>query len=727
MKLRNLSNRNVVLRDTIGVIYEIPAYGDTDLNSSLWSDVEFRRTLRLRVRDINISDDTATALATVINAPNAATTPLIIAGFTGQSANLMEWKNVGGTVLTSISAAGILTTPGLVIANTSTSTEPVTIKAVVAQTAALQSWRDSANAKLLQISTLGKIEFGSSQDTNLYRNAANQLKTDDQFFIQRTNGTDLALSINIATDVNDAFTILANGKHAWGPGATATDTTLYRSTSATLKTDGDFELENILRLKGATGTITFGSANDVSIGRGGADLLVTSDTLRVTAPNSSAIGLIVKGVSGQTADLFQVQAFDGSVLFRVTAAGSSSGAVASGTAITLSQNDTAALTLSGTGGGITFGPDTTLFRLGANSLRTPGAFSSAAFTANTGTASQIRIGNGSALIEFGQSADVNLYRSAADTLKTDDALIVVGTLNAGNTTLGTLNAGNTSVGTLAAGTTTITGTLSATTLSATTINAVTNLQVGGVALASTHLSDGAGLAPKASPALTGTPTAPTAAVDTNTTQVATTAYVVGQGYAKLASPALTGNPTAPTQSPGNNSTRVATTAYADAAVAAIQTVPAGALFMTATATAPAGYLLCDGSLVSRTTYAALFAAISTAYGVGDGSTTFGIPDLRGRIPVGKGTHADVSTLGNSDGLSVGARRPKHKHTVNDPGHSHGYERIVGGPANIAAGGDFTNANVQTNSATTGISVGPQTGNEPVDAPAYVVVNYIIKT
>ena len=81
-------------------------------------------------------------------------------------------------------------------------------------------------------------------------------------------------------------------------------------------------------------------------------------------------------------------------------------------------------------------------------------------------------------------------------------------------------------------------------------------------------------APLASPALTGTPTAPTASVDTNTTQVATTAYVVGQAYAKLASPTFTGTPSLPTgttgvtQSAGNNSTKLATTAYADSAATA---------------------------------------------------------------------------------------------------------------------------------------------------------------
>lgn len=70
-----------------------------------------------------------------------------------------------------------------------------------------------------------------------------------------------------------------------------------------------------------------------------------------------------------------------------------------------------------------------------------------------------------------------------------------------------------------------------------------------------------GLAPKVSPALTGTPTAPTASAATNSTQIATTAFVKAQGYATLASPAFTGTPTAPTQAVDNNTTRVATTAY----------------------------------------------------------------------------------------------------------------------------------------------------------------------
>jgi hypothetical protein len=78
------------------------------------------------------------------------------------------------------------------------------------------------------------------------------------------------------------------------------------------------------------------------------------------------------------------------------------------------------------------------------------------------------------------------------------------------------------------------------------------------------------LAPLASPALTGTPTAPTAAAATNTTQIATTAFVEGEisPLAPIASPALTGTPTAPTATAGTNTTQLATTAFVTTAVAA---------------------------------------------------------------------------------------------------------------------------------------------------------------
>jgi microcystin-dependent protein len=70
-------------------------------------------------------------------------------------------------------------------------------------------------------------------------------------------------------------------------------------------------------------------------------------------------------------------------------------------------------------------------------------------------------------------------------------------------------------------------------------------------------------------------------------------------------------------------------------------LPAGAVMPYAGSTAPSGWLLADGSAVSRTTFAALFSAISTTFGAGDGSTTFNLPDMRGKFPVGAGTAGSI--------------------------------------------------------------------------------------
>ena len=88
--------------------------------------------------------------------------------------------------------------------------------------------------------------------------------------------------------------------------------------------------------------------------------------------------------------------------------------------------------------------------------------------------------------------------------------------------------------------------------------------------------------------------------------------------------------------------------------------PIGAVEMYAGSTAPTGWLLCDGSAVSRTTYSALFAIIGTTYGTGDGSTTFNLPDLKGKVAVGVDTgYALGSTGGSADAIVVA-----HSHSVN---------------------------------------------------------------
>ena len=91
-------------------------------------------------------------------------------------------------------------------------------------------------------------------------------------------------------------------------------------------------------------------------------------------------------------------------------------------------------------------------------------------------------------------------------------------------------------------------------------------------------------------------------------------------------------------------------------------VPTGAVMPFAMNSAPSGWLAANGTAVSRTTYAALFAAIGTTYGTGDGNSTFNLPDLRGYFVRGAGT--------NSDGIAAGTFGTKQGNTVGP--HTHGY-------------------------------------------------------
>lgn len=81
---------------------------------------------------------------------------------------------------------------------------------------------------------------------------------------------------------------------------------------------------------------------------------------------------------------------------------------------------------------------------------------------------------------------------------------------------------------------------------------------------------------------------------------------------------------APTPASGTNNTQVATTAFVNTALLGI--MPTGVILPYGGDTAPTGYLLCNGGAISRTTYSALFSVIGTAYGAGDGNTTFNIPN-----------------------------------------------------------------------------------------------------
>ena len=122
-----------------------------------------------------------------------------------------------------------------------------------------------------------------------------------------------------------------------------------------------------------------------------------------------------------------------------------------------------------------------------------------------------------------------------------------------------------------------------------------------------------------------------------------------------------------------------------ATAAAESLAPTGALMPFAGTTAPSGWLLCYGQTVSRTTYAALFAIIGTTYGAGDGSSTFTLPDLRGRVIAGQddmgGTSANRLTnqTGGLDGDTLGAAGGAETHTLTTaqmPSHRHTMFRQV---------------------------------------------------
>ena len=145
----------------------------------------------------------------------------------------------------------------------------------------------------------------------------------------------------------------------------------------------------------------------------------------------------------------------------------------------------------------------------------------------------------------------------------------------------------------------------------------------------------------------------------------------------------------------------------------IQGIPTGTIMPYAGTTAPSGYVLADGSALSRTTYKNLFTICGVAYGSGDGSTTFNVPDLRGRVPVGKNA-ATFSTLGATGGtetetLSI-AQIPPHTHSGN-----------VGSGS---VGGGYAAGSAQTYNPTTGSTGG---GGSHNNIQPYQVINYVIKT
>jgi microcystin-dependent protein len=189
-------------------------------------------------------------------------------------------------------------------------------------------------------------------------------------------------------------------------------------------------------------------------------------------------------------------------------------------------------------------------------------------------------------------------------------------------------------------------------------------------------------------------------------------------------------------------------------------VPVGVVNPFAGATAPSGWLLCFGQAVSRTLYPVLFNTISTSYGVGDGSTTFNVPDLRGRAVAGMdnmgGTAASrltatvlsaANTLGATGGTQTqtltSAEMPSHTHTQNAHDHLLYYQGSVGGNRYMVgdylggAGASYfiPSMTTVTASAVSGYSIAQGVtatnqntggGGAHLNTQPTIVLNYIIK-
>lgn len=184
---------------------------------------------------------------------------------------------------------------------------------------------------------------------------------------------------------------------------------------------------------------------------------------------------------------------------------------------------------------------------------------------------------------------------------------------------------------------------------------------------------------------------------------------------------------------GSNSNKVDHAILADTASAAaggsalaIKLLPTGMLYPYAGTGAPLGSLLCDGSAVSRTTYANLFSAIGTTWGAGNGSTTFNLPNLKGRTLIGaglasSGTNYNIGSVGGAETQSYGLGSGYAKITVDGSGVGNYRVTEPNWTSNLlATASDSLNSTSYSSATALGGSTDSGNNMQP-----YAVVNYLI--
>ena len=173
-----------------------------------------------------------------------------------------------------------------------------------------------------------------------------------------------------------------------------------------------------------------------------------------------------------------------------------------------------------------------------------------------------------------------------------------------------------------------------------------------------------------------------------------------------------------------------------AAITGIQGLSTGTIIPWSTGTAPSGYLPCDGAAVSRSTYSALFAVIGTTYGVGDGSSTFNVPDSQDKNIKSVSNNENVGTTGGANTATANsgnlanhtlntAELGSHNHTKSGIGDNADYN------LSVSNGNRSTRQGPNLNSTNTGgggaHSHSLNAGDAVSTLQPYIALNYIIKT
>ena len=177
----------------------------------------------------------------------------------------------------------------------------------------------------------------------------------------------------------------------------------------------------------------------------------------------------------------------------------------------------------------------------------------------------------------------------------------------------------------------------------------------------------------------------------------------------------------------------------------IEGIPTATIVPWSSASVPSGFLECDGSAVSRTTYATLFGIVGTTYGVGDGSTTFNVPDLADNVPVGKSPGKSLASTGGANTVAAtgnvgGSTANATLSTAQLASHSHSVPPNNWGPGhpNSSFGGGYSPTGSSRpstkNTNNTGSGSGHShnmsatfSGDSTSVVQPYLTVIYIIKT